>query len=156
MLTKTEVEALARKWRPSLPRDWRTEYWENLGWHFRFVNGRVCISYHQYQGDQGFHAMISDIGGPVGSSSGDWHDSTSYATPREAALAAAKNVAAYIKKRTEEFGILRKEITDALESIRSNRPDQPLLFPDDPEPNTDGPYGPEHDEPRRRKPRGRR
>lgn len=61
MLTKREVERLAKKWLNTMPRGWKSRVWENMGWHFDLNNGPISIHYDEHvKSDLRFSAMIAD------------------------------------------------------------------------------------------------
>lgn len=61
--TKKEALIKARKLRKLFPQGWRTEVWENLGWHIAFHHGKLVHVYYHPKQNEFSCLMGSEHGG---------------------------------------------------------------------------------------------
>lgn len=92
----------AEKLAKSLGKGWKTEVWENMGWHWCLHYGpiRLCTSYTDVDANPSYFVLISDSVTDTGGGAMMWTGDTTSDDPREAIRKGIKLVMKYHEKYT--------------------------------------------------------
>lgn len=117
MKTRKEARERGKKVKKMLPKGWKLEIWENLGWHFKLTKGPISVS-QSY--DDSFHVLISDYGGHPGSGGGAWSSglkAKKHKTPQAAIRSGFKSMQNYAKTRICELNKVLNLASEAMKGI---------------------------------------
>lgn len=93
--TQAEAKEVGRYWLKTLPKGWKLEVWENLGWHWRLEKGDLAVSPMDKTSKTNphFSASIHEFNAGRGRVGSDcWKDAQykTYPTPQQAVKRAVK------------------------------------------------------------------
>ena len=94
MKTKAQAQKLADKISAVLGKNWKSEVWENLGWHVDWTNGAISLNYNEYRSQ--FWCFVGEPNSGTGHL--DFHDiSTHSSDPIKVIKASIHNARKVIK-----------------------------------------------------------
>ena len=77
---------------------WKTEVWENLGWHYSISKGLLCVNGVKYNdGKCKYYALLSG-GDYPGTGECYWGDSRCFKDPNDAVTAVMKSAEDFVNK----------------------------------------------------------